>query len=180
MKIKRLTETAQIPKRSSEGAAGFDLFADFVEGEFTKTEDGKVIAASGKNLKIHTGVSMAIPHGYVGLVFARSGLACKQGLRPANCVGVIDEDYRGEIIVNLYNDINIEHILDNLSEGDAKKMLPLEDVIKAIHEDFAEITIGDKVAQIVFVQYLAEDFEEVDELDETERGEGGFGSTGTK
>ena len=179
MKLKRLTKTAIIPTRGSEGAAGYDLYADSVEGEFALTEEGSIIAASGANLKVHTGIALAIPKGYVGLVFARSGLACKQGLRPANCVGVIDEDYRGEIIVNLYNDINLKHILDNLSDEDAKKVENIIGNVKTLHEDFAEIKVGERCAQIVFVQYLAEDFEEVDELDDTDRGEGGFGSTGT-
>lgn len=163
MKIKKLTPTAIIPTRGSDGAAGYDLYADSVEvsrdnGISVDIDDNAkqtdVYVSDNAKVVVHTGIAMAIPKGYVGLIFARSGLACKQGLRPSNCVGVIDEDYRGEIIVNLHND-------------------PIANA--PVISNFA---IGDRVAQIVFVNYFAEDFEIVDELDDTERGNGGFGSTG--
>ena len=159
MKIKKLTETAIIPTRGSNGAAGYDLYADSIE---VKKDNGVTVDCENvhiydnANAIVHTGISMEIPQGYVGLIFARSGLACKQGLRPANCVGVIDEDYRGEIIVNLHN--------DSMSGK----------------PEIANFALHDRVAQIVFVKYNAFDFEVVDELDDTDRGSGGFGSTGTK
>lgn len=105
---------------------------------------------SHKTKKIGTGLSIAILEGYFGAIYARSGLATKQGLRPANCVGIIDSDYRGEYIVPLYNDSN---------------------ETKIIHS-------GDRIAQLVIMPYLNIEFEEVDDLDETERGLNGFGSTG--
>lgn len=173
MLVKKLTESAIIPTRGSVGAAGFDLYADSIEGKFsTKTDengDTVIIAAGGTNCIIHTGIAMAIPKGYVGLIFARSGLACKQGLRPANCVGVIDEDYRGEIIVNLYNDINFGKWYNRDSHVAHREFA----------EDIAEFKLHDRVAQIVFVKYEAFDMELTDNLDSTERGTGGFGSTGT-
>ncbi|MBR4014517.1 MAG: dUTP diphosphatase, partial [Clostridia bacterium] len=101
---------------------------------------------------IHTGIAMAIPEGYVGLVYARSGLATKKGLAPANKVGVIDSDYRGEIMVALHN------------HGSAPQT----------------VESGERMAQIVFTPYAAAEFLAVDEPDVTERGEGGFGSTGRK
>lgn len=140
MHIKKLTDTAKTPVRATSYAAGFDLYADSLEDKNT-------------NLIVHTGIAMEIPSGYVGLIFARSGLACKHGLRPANCVGVIDEDYRGEVIVNLFRD----HIDDPII-----------------------INPGDRVAQIVFVKYEPFEMQVVDELTDTKRGAGGFGSTGVK
>lgn len=97
-----------------------------------------------------TGLAVAIPDGYFGAIFARSGLSTKQGLRPANCVGVIDSDYRGEVIVALHNDSN----------------------------DCQTYRNGDRIAQLVIMPYLSASFDEVDELDDTERGDGGFGHTG--
>ena len=157
MEIKKLDPNAKIPTRGSDGAAGFDLYALSVEGDkFTVEGDGNIAHIQNESIvKVHTGIAMAIPKGYVGLVFPRSGLATKQGLRLANCVGVIDEDYRGEVIVCIHNDTI------------------------AGKPDIAEIQIGDRVAQIVFVKYEAFELNEVDELDSTKRGEGGFGSTGT-
>ena len=101
-------------------------------------------------MKIHTGLAMEIPRGYFGAIFARSGMATKRGLRPANCVGVIDSDYRGEIIVALRNDSDSEQV----------------------------ITSGERIAQIVIMPYLPIEFNEVNSLEDTERGDGGFGSTG--
>jgi len=102
-------------------------------------------------LKIGTGIAMEIPEGYFGAIFARSGLATKRGLRPANCVGVVDSDYRGEIIIALHNDTEFPQ----------------------------EVSEGERIAQIVIIPYLPVDFTEVDNLSSTVRGEGGFGSTGT-
>ncbi len=141
--IKKLNDTAMLPTRGSEQAAGWDLYSNNTE---------TVILEAHKTAMIGTGLSMAIPEGYFGAVFARSGLATKQGLRPANCVGVIDSDYRGEIIVSLHND-----------RDEVRKIEPKE-----------------RIAQLVVMPYLSVEFEEKDTLDETKRGEKGFGSTGTR
>lgn len=142
MKIKRLNEKAIVPTRGSEYAAGYDLYAVF--------EEEKITIWPHDTIMIDTGWSMEIPEGYFGAIFARSGLAAKQGLRPANCVGVIDSDYRGPVKVALHNDTQ-EH--------------------QIVHQ-------GDRIAQLVIMPYKSIEFEEVDELDDTTRGEGGFGSTG--
>lgn len=139
--IKKLTETAKLPERGSAYAAGYDLFADLQETIEIKPHE---------TYMINTGVAMEIPEGYWGGVFARSGLSAKEGLRPANCVGVVDADYRGEVKVALHND------------GDVVRI----------------IVPGQKVAQLVVVPFLAVEFEEVKELSDTVRGAGGFGSTG--
>ena len=141
IKIKKLRESARIPTRGSAHAAGYDLYACL--------ENDAVIPAHGTAM-IGTGLSVAVPEGYFGAVFARSGLASKQGLRPANCVGVCDSDYRGEYIVALHND----------------------------SEESRCVKDGERIAQLVVIPYLSVEFDEVDELDETERGAGGFGSTG--
>lgn len=106
--------------------------------------------APGEAVKVDTGLAIAIPDGYFGGVFARSGLSTKKGLRPANCVGVIDSDYRGPVMVPLYNDAAAARVIEP----------------------------GERIAQLIVMPYLAVDFEEVEELGETERGEKGFGSTG--
>ena len=139
--IKKLTETAKLPERGSAYAAGYDLFADLKEA---------VEIAPKQTLMINTGVAMEIPEGYWGGIFARSGLSTKEGLRPANCVGVVDADYRGPICVALHNDSEV-----------VRTVVP-----------------GQKVAQMVIVPFLAVEFEEVAELSDTVRGAGGFGSTG--
>ena len=141
IQIKKLKENAIIPTRGSDRAAGYDLYA-CLENEIT--------IGAGETVKIGTGLSIAVPEGYFGAIFARSGLAAKEGLRPANCVGVADSDYRGEYIVALHNDSAI-------SRG---------------------VTPGERIAQLGVMPYLSVEFEEVDSLDETERGAGGFGSTG--
>ena len=142
VKIKKLSENATLPSRGSEYAAGYDLYADEA-----------ITVPSHKTVKVHTGIAMAIPEGYFGAIYARSGLATKQGLRPANCVAVIDADYRGEILVPLHND--------------------------GIDTSYAKvINKGERIAQIVIQPYLAVEWDEVGELPETGRGEGGFGSTG--
>ena len=142
VKIKKLNPEAILPRRGSAQAAGYDLFACLPEGEIT--------LQPGETRRISLGLALALPEGYFGAVFARSGLATRQGLRPANCVGVVDSDYRGENMVPLHNDSAVPQTIRH----------------------------GDRVAQMVVLPYLAVDFTEVEELDETERGEGGFGSTG--
>lgn len=141
IKFKRLTNTAVIPTRGSEYAAGYDLYTDIQE---------PVVLKPHETVRIGTGLAFEIPDGYFGAIFARSGLATKQGLRPANCVGVCDSDYRGEYIVPLHNDSEIT----------------------------TTINPRDRIAQLVVMPYLAVEFEEVEELNETERGDSGFGSTG--
>lgn len=139
--IKKLSETAKIPERGSAFAAGYDLFADLQE---------PVEIMPRQTLMINTGVAMEIPEGYWGGIFARSGLSAKEGLRPANCVGVVDADYRGPVCVALHNDGEVP-----------RKVMPQQ-----------------KIAQMVVVPFLAVEFEEVTELSDTVRGIGGFGSTG--
>ena len=144
LKIKKLHPAAILPTYGSAGAAGADLYA-LPEGD-------PIVIAPGETVFIHTGLSMAIPDGYVGLNFARSGLASKRGLAPANKVGVIDSDYRGELMVALHN------------HGDTSQT----------------VQPGDRVAQFLIMPVITADFVEVDSLDETQRGAGGFGSTGTR
>ena len=145
MKFKRLSDTMIVPTKAHDTDACFDIYADItnVYGYITIYPHSTVI--------IPTGFSANIPHGYWGAIFARSGLASKQGLRPANCVAVIDESYTGEWKIPLYND----------SEG-----------VRVIYQ-------GDRIAQFTLLPYYNIRLEEVDELDETDRGSGGFGSTGT-
>ncbi len=141
VRIKKLTDTAKLPAYGSAYAAGADLYSD--EGAFT--------VAPGETHLTHTGLSIEIPEGYGGFIYARSGLATKRGLAPANKVGVIDADYRGEIMVSLHN-----------------------------HSDKPQtVEAGERVAQLVIAPFLKAEFEEADELSDTVRGEGGFGSTGT-
>lgn len=140
--IKKLDKKAILPSRGSEYAAGLDLYA--------RIPDGAQRVPAGKTRKIGTGVAVEIPDGYFGAVFARSGLATKRGLRPANCVGVIDSDYRGEIIVAVHNDNGGTETIGN----------------------------GDRIAQLVILPYIAVQWNEVAELGDTERANNGFGSTG--
>lgn len=144
VRIKKLSENAIIPTYGTPFAAGADLYACI---------DEKTDIAPGETKMVGTGIAMEIPEGYVGLVFARSGLACKKGIAPANKVGVIDSDYRGEIKVALHN--------HNIS-GDA-----------------LSVESGERIAQISIVPYLKAEFEECDSLEDTDRGEKGFGSTGS-
>lgn len=139
VQLKKLRDDATVPTRGSEKAAGYDLYS---------AEELKV--APGETVKVGTGIAVAIPDGNFGGIYARSGLATKEGLRPANCVGVIDSDYRGEIIVALHNDSAVERLIEK----------------------------GERIAQLVIQPYLSVEFETVDELDETERGDGGFGHSG--
>ena len=141
--VKLLDPRARVPAYGSTDAAGADLYA---------LTDGPVTIAPGGTALIHTGIAVAVPRGYAGLVYARSGLACKRGIAPANKVGVIDADYRGEVIIYLHN------------HGDQPQTI----------ED------GDRVAQLVITPCLNAQFERVEELDGTQRGSGGFGSTGKR
>lgn len=143
LKIQKLHPNATVPTYGSADAAGADLYACI---------DAEKTIAPGETLLVPTGIAMAIPTGYVGLIFARSGLACKRDLAPANKVGVIDSDYRGEIMVALHN-----HGKQN----------------RAIEQ-------GERIAQIAIMPVTQPAFELCESLDETQRGEGGFGSTGTK
>lgn len=158
LKVKKLTETAKLPTRGSALAAGLDLFADVSK---------KVMIMPGETVMIHTGISIEIPEGYFGAIYARSGLATKRGLRPANCVGVIDSDYRGEIIVALHND-NLQHNL--CAETGEWSCFGAPESIEA----------GERIAQLVIQPCPEFEIEEVNELSGTVRGEGGFGSTGTR
>ena len=144
MKVKfvKLRENAHVPTQGSEKSAGFDLYAAI---------DEQVVIREGSWMPIPTGLAITPPEGYFGAIFARSGLSIKKGLRPANCVGVCDEDYTGEYIVALRND---------------------SDCTETVQP-------GDRIAQLVFLPYIDVEFEEVSSLDKTERGTGGFGSTGT-
>ena len=141
--IKKLNENAVLPTYGSEFSAGADLYACMEE---------PLTVEAGKTQLVHTGIAMEIPEGYVGLIYARSGLATKRGLAPANKVGVIDSDYRGEIMVALYNQGETAQIIEQ----------------------------GERIAQIVLTPYLRAEFETAEELSDTARGAGGFGSTGRK
>lgn len=141
IQLKKLSESALLPVRGSEYAAGYDLFSDI---------DSDVSIAPHETKLIGTGISVAIPDGYFGGIYARSGLSTKEGLRPANCTGVIDSDYRGEIKVPVHNDSNEIRI----------------------------ISPNQKIAQMIIQPFLSVEFEEVDSLDDTARGNKGFGSTG--
>ena len=142
LKIKKLHPKAILPTYGSAGAAGADLYA-LPEGD-------PIVIGPGETVMIHTGLSMAIPEGYVGLNFARSGLASKRGLAPANKVGVIDSDYRGELMVALHNHGSIPQTVEP----------------------------GDRVAQFLLMGTPKVEMFLCDTLDETARGEGGFGSSG--
>ena len=141
IQIKKLSPTAIIPTRAHSTDAGVDLYADIASN---------VVIPPHDTVKIGTGLAIAPPPGYFGAVFARSGLSTNSGLRPANCVGVCDEAYRGEYIVALHNDSN-----------EPRTITPCE-----------------RIAQLVFLPYLDYNFIECNELDKTDRGADGFGSSG--
>ena len=143
VKLKKLTPNAIIPTYGTAQSAGADLYSGMEQ---------PVTIEPGKTEFIHTGIAIAIPEGLVGLVYARSGMACKKGIAPANKVGVIDADYRGEIMVALYNHGN----------------------------EAVTVEPGDRIAQLVLTPFITAAFDQADYLDETDRGNGGFGSTGTK
>lgn len=140
--IKKLDKDAILPAYGSEYAAGADLYS------VSETFD----IDPGQTVLVHTGIAIELPQGFVGLVYARSGLASKKGLAPANKVGVIDCDYRGEIMVALHN-----HSAET-----------------------RRVEKGERIAQLVIAPYYTANFTEVNELSDTVRGEGGFGSTGNK
>lgn len=144
VKIKKLTEAALLPSKGSDKAAAYDVYACIMN------ETGEVIINPHTTVKIGTGLSMTPPEGFFVGVYARSGLSSKEGLRPANCVGVCDEDYTGEYIVALHNDSEETRIVKH----------------------------GDRIAQLILQKRYDMDFVEVEELETTERGAGGFGSTG--
>ena len=143
VKFKKLSKNAICPTYGTEFSAGADLYA---------LCENDIVITPGETVLIHTGIAVEIPEGYVGLIYARSGLATKKGLAPANKVGVIDADYRGELMVALYNQSKEER----------------------------SITAGERIAQLVIAPFLKAEFEEVNDLTDTLRGEGGFGSTGNR
>lgn len=143
MKIMKIYDDAILPTRGSAEAAGYDLYARLKEHETLQI-------LPHQTTKIGTGIAIECPKGYFTGIFARSGLATKQGLRPANCVGVVDSDYRGEIIVAIHNDSDEIRYIEN----------------------------GDRIAQMILIPYIPMTFVETDELSESGRGQDGFGSTG--
>ena len=143
VRIKKLDERAIIPTYGTENAAGADLYALL---------DNKTVVNPGETVKFGTGIALEIPQGLGGFVYARSGLSCKNGLAPANKVGVVDSDYRGEWRVPLINWSDQDYLIED----------------------------GDRIAQVVINEVIQVDFEEVEEISDTERGAGGFGHTGKK
>ena len=141
IKIKLLKENSKIPTVGSLESAGSDLYA---------AESKPIKIGPYTSKLIHTGIAIEIPQGYFGAVFARSGLATKQGLAPSNKVGIIDSDYRGEILVSLYNQSNVLRVVNP----------------------------GDRIAQLIIMPYMKTEFITVDSLTDTSRGKDGFGSTG--
>ena len=139
----KLDKNAIVPTYGTNMSAGADLYA---------LPNGDITVKAGDTVLIHTGIALQIPEGLGGFIFARSGIATKRGLAPANKVGVIDSDYRGEIMVSIHNHSNIDQT----------------------------VLSGERVAQLVIMPYIKADFNECESLDETERASGGFGSTGTK
>ena len=145
----KLNQNAHIPTQGSKYAAGYDLYACIHDGD-ALVDQVYVDIEPHSTMKIGTGLAIQPPNGYFGAIFARSGLATKQGLRPANCVGVCDEDYTGEYIVAIHNDT----------------------------DEIQRVKHGDRIAQLVFLPYLTVEFEEAESLNVTSRGSSGFGSTG--
>ena len=141
--VKKLNENAVLPTYGSANAAGADIYACL---------DAPLTIAPHETVMVHTGLAMEIPEGCAGLIYARSGLACKRNLAPANKVGVVDSDYRGEFMIALHNHGTTSQTIE-----------PKE-----------------RIAQLVITPYIVGQFEVVDELDTTERGAGGFGATGRK
>ena len=141
IKVKRLNSFAKLPTRGSDEAAGYDLYAAI---------SGPISIRPHETEKVGTGLAFELPRCTFGAIFPRSGLATEQGLRPANCIGVCDSDYRGEYIVAIHND----------------------------SKEMQMIFPGDRIAQLILLPYIPMVFEEVDELSDTKRGAGGFGSTG--
>lgn len=144
IRVRKLHEKAQLPRYGTDTAAGADLYA------LLDTPEAQILP--GETKLVHTGIALELPAGFAGFLYARSGLSTKRGLAPANKVGVIDPDYRGEILVALHN-----------HSGET-----------------AVIADGERVAQLLIAPYVSADFEEADSLSETARGDGGYGSTGRK
>lgn len=143
LRFKKLNEKAIAPTYGSEYAAGADLYA---------LSDGDITIEPGQTVLVHTGIAMEIPEGMGGFIYARSGLASKKGLAPANKVGVVDSDYRGEVMVALHNHGTVPQTVSG----------------------------GERIAQMVIAPFIKVEYTECDELSDTVRGAGGFGSTGTK
>ena len=141
IKVKKVSPTAVIPTHGSCNAAGYDLYADLA---------ADLQSAPHATVTVDTGLQFELPEGYFAGIFARSGLATREGLRPAHCVGVCDSDYRGNYLIALHND----------------------------SDQVRTVTVHEKIAQMIVMPYLPLEFEEVSELSDTVRGEGGFGSTG--
>ena len=141
IKVKRVRSSAKIPTYGSKEAAGADLYACL---------DAPVTIQAGEDAWIPTGVALEVPRGHAGLIYARSGLACKRGLAPANKVGVVDSDYRGEVVVVLHN------------HGNAPQT----------------VADGERIAQMVITPVVTAPYVEVETLEDSVRGGGGFGSTG--
>ena len=139
--VKKLNDFAKLPTRGSSSAAGFDLYA---------ATDSIIDIAPHSTMKIDTGLSFELPEGTFAGIFARSGIATKRGLRPANCTGIIDSDYRGPVIVALHNDT----------------------------DEIQSVEPGERIAQMILLPFISMDFNEVNELSDTVRGEGGFGDSG--
>lgn len=143
VRFKKLNSLAKIPTRGSKFSAGYDLYA---------ATDYDIHIPPHSTVKIGTGLAMDLPYGYFGAIVARSGIATKRGLRPINCIGVCDYDYKGEYIVALHNDTT----------------------------ETKTVQAGERIAQLILLPYQDIDFIEVDELAKTDRGDGGFGHTGEK
>ena len=143
VKVKKLNDLAKMPSRGSSNAAGYDLYA---------ATSYNMEIQPHTTVKIGTGLSFELPQGTFAAIFPRSGIAAKRGLRPANCIGVCDSDYRGEYIVALHNDTN----------------------------EIQTVEAGERIAQMILLPYIEMKFNEVEELSDTTRGDGGFGSTGEK
>ena len=141
IKVKRVSQSAVLPTRGSDAAAGYDLYADIPE---------ELTVAPHTTVMVDTGLQCELPGGYFAGIFARSGIAAREGLRPANCVGICDSDYRGNYIIALHNDSDLPRT----------------------------VTVHEKIAQMIVMPYLPLEFEEADKLSDTDRGGDGFGSTG--
>ena len=139
--IKKLNENATVPTYGSQFSAGADLYA---------CNEEPIVIKPHQTVLVKTGIALEIPEGYAGLIYARSGIATKRGLAPANKVGVVDSDYRGEVMVALHNHSDIDAVIED----------------------------NERIAQLVITPYVTADFVLADTLDESERGTGGFGSTG--
>lgn len=143
IKVTKLNDLAKMPTQGSEDAAGYDLYA---------ATDDEILIQPHSTAKIGTGLAFELPAGTFAAIFARSGIATKRGLRPANCTGICDSDYRGEYIIALHNDTDEIQIIEK----------------------------QERIAQMILLPYIRMEFEEVGTLTETERGSGGFGSSGSK